>query len=93
MTVDLCAVACTQNPLAIAFVPQELRQPEVMFALAVHGHVEESAGRIYENLHKTEPERAERMYDKFAALHNELHFPNSSQSDLEDFGLAMAPVG
>lgn len=93
LTVDLCAAACTQNPLAIAYVPQELRQPEVMFALAIHGHVEQSAGRIYDDLHKTEPERAERMYEKFAPLHNELHFPNASQSELKDIGLTMAPAG
>lgn len=88
-TVERCAVACCQTGLARACVPVESRQVEIDFCVAQHGMHEKHAGQIWEDLHQSDPVRADAMYDKYAALFNEMHHPTCTQSELADMGLAM----
>ena len=92
LSVEFCALACTQHGLSLDLVPSQFREPEVMFCVAIHGLCEQHSGQIYAELARKDKPRADAMYEKYATLHNELHYPDTAESELEDLGLRLAPA-
>lgn len=92
LTVEMCARACCETGLALDLVPKSLQQAEVLFSVAISGLSEKTTGQVYEQLQETEPARAEAMFQKYAKLYNDIHYPQASDDELEELGLSLAPT-
>lgn len=88
-TVERCALACVQNGLAWEFVPSELRVPEVEFGVAMHGINSRNTGGVYTALREAVgADQANSVCDKWEKVYRDLHYPNASNDELHDLGLA-----
>jgi len=86
-TEELCAIACVQTGLAWWSVPKEQRTLVVEFCAAMHGYLERSAERVFQDLQAAEPDSADATADKYQALFERLHYPSANEDDLADLGL------